>query len=135
MIPDATLAHKHEFAVDATCDCGISISQLVYEQAAEIRRLREEQSFHDGLDDGIIRRLRAQVEMLHGLVEEAVNGWKGALPHGDDVSTLVKQDRLTCHDLVRKADAIFMSGGGKARGSVTHVCSGGAYCPVCQERG
>mgnify|MGYP001577133958 CR=1 FL=1 len=85
---------------------------------AALESLVEKQSFNDGLDDSIIHRLRRQVETLHGLVEEAVNGWKGALPHGEPVSMLVKQDRLTCNDLIQKADALFMSGGGKARDGV-----------------
>ena len=33
-------SHKHLFAVDAECDCGISISGLVKSQRAEIARLR-----------------------------------------------------------------------------------------------
>ncbi len=41
MINDATLAHRHKFAVDASCECGITLSGLVRSQDAEIRRLQK----------------------------------------------------------------------------------------------
>lgn len=53
-----------------------------------------------------LARLVEALEGLHGLVESTALGWSGALPHGDNVSTLVLQDRLTVEDVKRKADAI-----------------------------
>jgi hypothetical protein len=46
-------------------------------------------------------------DRLHALVEAACHGWRDSFPvERDGESMLVAQDRLTCHDLVRQADAI-----------------------------
>ena len=124
------MKHTHGFAVDAACDCGMMLSQLIYEQQAEIITLESrlqvvEEGFHaeqtlrrvksaclesaeKEVDEllAALRRVGEALERMYGLVESTAHRWQGALPHGDNVSTLVLQDRISAHDAIRKAAEI-----------------------------
>ena len=75
MIDDATLDHnRHTFAVDASCECGITLSELISSQDAEIRRLRQD---HEGATNNInpaldkIDTLKADLAAHRAVVREA----------------------------------------------------------------
>ena len=122
MIDDATLAHRHKFPVDASCECGVMLSALIRSQEAEIRRLREHEEelrraimrlplpptdMGDGPDERVGHALQALAAHRAVIRELADLLDVDALPEfaneGDMIAWVERKNAALAHPLVQQA--------------------------------